>query len=87
MLESRTSIINNAYNLCKISNPLVESAKFLGLRFQDRHSWLPHIKIQKVKFNRAINCLKYLPHPTAGCKRQVLFSLYKTLVRSIVDNG
>ena len=74
-------------NLNNFRIPLVESTEFLSLHFQNRHSWLPHIKSIKVKCNRVINCLKYMSHPTTDCNQKVPLSLYKTLVRSILDYG
>ena len=43
--------------------PQVDSTRVLGLHFQSRHSWLPHIKIIRAKSLRALNILKYLSHP------------------------
>jgi len=48
--------------------PLLESVKFLVLRFQSNHSWILHIKIIKAKCYRAINILKSTPLQTLQSK-------------------
>jgi len=68
-------------------NPEFETTKVLGLWFQSRHSWLPHIKQLKAKCLRALNILKYLAHPITGCNRKVLLPLYQALILSILDYG
>ena len=69
------------------SIPRSDTVKVLGLRFHTRHSWIPHIKDIKAKCLRSINVLKYLAHPTTGCNRKVLLTLYNSLIRSILDYG
>ena len=61
--------------------------KVLGLLFQFRHSWLPHIKSTKVKCMQALNILVILTHPSHGCNRKILLPLYTTLTRAILDYG
>ena len=73
--------------VCGLPIPLLESEKFLGLRFQSNHSWTQPIKIIKVKCFRAINILKILAHPSKGCNRKTLLPLYQSLIRSILDYG
>jgi len=66
---------------------VAETIKVFGLRFNDRHSWLPHIKETKAKW-RAINVSEYLPHPLSlWMHRKVLPPLYQSPVCSILDYG
>jgi len=67
--------------------PQVDEIKVLGLLFQFRHSWLPHIKSTKAKCLRALNILKVLIHPPHGCNRKILLPLYTTLIHAILDYG
>ena len=63
------------------------SAKFLGLTFDTKFSWTPHIKILKAKCLNALNILKYLSHPQTGCSRKLLLQLYNSLIQSQLDYG
>ncbi|MEW6552626.1 MAG: ribonuclease H family protein [Campylobacterota bacterium] len=47
----------------------------------------PHIKLLRAKCLNSINILKYLAHPRTGCNRKLLLQLYKSLIRSQLDNG
>jgi len=62
------------------------STKFLGLTFDSKFSWTPHIKILKAKCLNALNILKYLSHPHTGCSRKLL-QPYNSLIRSQLDYG
>ena len=46
-----------------------------------------HLRELKAQSMKKLNLIKYLSHPTTGCSRGVLLSLYKSLVRSIFDYG
>jgi len=67
--------------------PQVEEIKVVGLLFQHRHSWLPHIKSTTAKCMRALNILRILTHSSHGCNRKILLPLYTTLIRAILDYG
>ena len=67
--------------------PVRDSAKLLGLIFDQKLTWLPHIKILKAKCSRALSVIKYLSHPSKGCNRKLLLQLYKSLIRSRLDYG
>ena len=61
--------------------------KFLGLTFDHKLSWTPHIKILKAKCVNTLKIIKYLSHPRIGCNRKLLLQLYKSLIRSQLDYG
>ena len=65
----------------------IATARFLGLHFHFRHSWVPYIKLIKAKCLRALNILKFLSLPKTGCNRNNLLNLYTSLVRAILDYG
>ena len=67
--------------------PHTRSTKFLGLIFDYRLSWIPHIKELKAKCQRSLNILKYVSHPATGCNRKILPSLYNALIQSRLDYG
>ena len=67
--------------------PVVEEAKFLGLLFDKKLSFIPHIKALKAKCLKALDVLKVLSNTNWGGDRSVLLNLYRSLVRSKLDYG
>jgi len=67
--------------------PVVEEAKFLGVIFDKKLSFIPHIKALKNKCMKAINLLRVLANTDWGADRKVLLRLYRSLVRSKLDYG
>ena len=62
--------------------PVVDDFKFLGIIFDRKLSFIPHIKYLK-----ALNLLKVLSHTNWGADRTVLLQLYRSLIRSKLDYG
>ena len=67
--------------------PVVQEAKFLGLLFDKKLSFIPHIKALKAKCLKALHILKVLSNTNWGGDRSVLLNLYRSLVRSKLDFG
>ena len=67
--------------------PVVEDVKFLGIIFDRKLSFIPHIKYLKAKCLKALNLLKVLSHTNWGADRTVLLQLYRSLIRSKLDYG
>ena len=67
--------------------PVVEESKFLGILFDRKLSFIPHIKYLKAKCLKALNLLKVLSHTSWGADRTTLLKLYGSLVRSKFDYG
>ena len=67
--------------------PVVEDFKFLGVIFDRKLSFIPHIKYLKTKCLKALNLLKVLSHTNWGADRTVLLQLYRSLIRSKLDYG
>ena len=67
--------------------PVVSEAKFLGVIFAKKLSFIPHIKYLKSKCLKALNLLKVLANTDLGGDRIVLLRLYRSLIRSKLDYG
>ena len=67
--------------------PVVDESKFLGILFDRKLSFIPHIKYLKAKCLKALNLLKVLSHTSWGADRTTLLKLYRSLVRSKLDYG
>ena len=63
--------------------PVVEESKFLGILFDRKLSFIPHIKYLKAKCLKALN----LSHISWGADQTTLLKLYRSLVRSKLDYG
>ena len=67
--------------------PVVEEAKVLGLLFDKKLTFIPHIKALNTKCLKALDVLKVLSNTSWGGDRSVLLNLYRSLVRSKLDHG
>lgn len=67
--------------------PIVASHKFLGLIFDQKLTWTPHIINLRSRSERALNLLKIVSSYDWGADRATLFLLYRSLVRSLLDYG
>ena len=66
---------------------VVEEAKFLGVIFDKRPAFMPHIGRLKAKCREALNLLRVVAHADWGADRGILLGLYRTIVRSELDYG
>ena len=63
---------------------VVEETKFLGVIFDRKLSFIPHVKKKALK---APNILKVIGNTEWGADRKVMLRLYRSLVRSKLDYG
>ena len=66
---------------------IVNKFKFLGLYFDSKLSFIPHLEYLKAKCHKALNLLKVVAHTDWGADRTVLLRLYRSLIRSKLDYG
>ena len=67
--------------------PVVEHSKFLGVIFDRKLSFIPHIRYVKAKCLKALNLMKVLSNTSWGADRSTLLYLYRSLIRSKLDYG
>ena len=67
--------------------PVVEQYKYLGIMFDRRLTFIPHIKYLKAKCHKAMQLLRVLAHTDWGADKTTLLKLYRSLVRSKLDYG
>ena len=65
----------------------VKEAKFLGLIWDTKVTFEPHIKYLKARCQKPLNILKVLSRTEWGADRTTLLKLYRSLVRSKLDYG
>ena len=61
--------------------------KFLGVIFDRKLSFIPHINYLKAKCHKALQLLRVVAHTDWGADKSTLLKLYKSLVRSKLDYG
>ena len=59
----------------------------VGVVFDRKLSFIPHIKQLKAKCQKALNLLRVVAHTDWGADRKVLLNLYRTKIRSKLDYG
>jgi len=67
--------------------PVVEQAKFLGLIFDRKLTFLPHLRYLRQKCMKALNVLQVLAHAKWGSDEATLLHLYRSLIRSKLEYG
>ena len=67
--------------------PVVDQTKFLGIIFDKKLSFKPHIQSVRAKCLRALNILKVVSRMDWGGDRTVLLKIYRSLIRSKLDYG
>jgi len=67
--------------------PVVEQTKFLGVIFDNKLTFLPHIRYLKEKCAKALNLLRVVAHTSREADQHTLLHLYRSLVRSKLDYG
>ena len=67
--------------------PVVEEVKFLGLIFDRKLSFLPHLRYLKNKCMKALNFIRVVAHTFWGADQHTFLHLYRSLVRSKLDYG
>ena len=61
--------------------------KFLGLIFDSKLTFVPHIKMLKTKCLKALDILKVVSSTDWGADKSILLNLYRSLVGSKLDYG
>ena len=67
--------------------PIVEETKFLGLIFDSKLTFIPHLKYLRKKCLQAINLLRVVGHFDWGADSSTLLKLYDSTIRSKLDYG
>ena len=73
--------------LDKTKIEVISEFKFLGIIFDRKLSFLPHITTLKKKCKKALNLLKVVARSEWGADGKLLLRLYRSLIRSKLDYG
>ncbi|GBM16438.1 putative RNA-directed DNA polymerase from transposon X-element [Araneus ventricosus] len=67
--------------------PFVNDIRFLGITFDRKLTFLPHVKLLRKKCEKSLNILKVLSTTTWGADRDSMIKIYKATVLSKIDYG
>ncbi|XP_067126783.1 uncharacterized protein [Centruroides vittatus] len=73
--------------LSGVKIPMVNEAKFLGVVFDHKLMFLPHLRNLKSRCLKALNLLKVLCCSSLGADKCSMLRIYRALVRSKLDYG
>ena len=73
--------MDQSYNINGTQIPIIGEVKFLGLIFDSKLSFIPHITSLKSICTRTLDLLNVLSNTTWGADRKVLLRLYRALIR------
>src|SRR5271157_6038968 len=62
-----------------------KTVKFLGLIFDTKLNWVHHIKYITKKCNKKLNLMRYVSGAHWGASKKALLTIYRTLIRSVID--
>ena len=65
----------------------MKETKFLGVIFDQKLSFIPHMKALKAKCLKALDIIKVVSNQEWGADKSVLLRLYRSLIRSKLDYG
>ena len=85
--RKRTQVLAPDLTLSGQKMKVSRQVKFLGIIFDDKLSFLPHIKHLKQACQSSLNVLKVVSNSDWGADKSTLLRLYRTLVRSKLDFG
>ena len=66
---------------------VVKEVKFLGVIFDNKLSFKPHIAMLKEKCSKALDIIKVVANTKWGADKNTLLHLYRSLIRSKLDYG
>ena len=67
--------------------PIVDHYKYVGIIFDHKLSFIPHIKYLRTKCNKTIQLLWTIAHTNWGGSKETLLKLYRSLIRSKLNDG
>ncbi|GBM52016.1 hypothetical protein AVEN_226011-1, partial [Araneus ventricosus] len=65
----------------------LDNYKFLGIVFDKRLTFLPHIASIRKRCLRSLNILRTLSNTSWGADRSCLLHVYRSIIRSMIDYG
>jgi hypothetical protein len=75
------------FKINELMIPNKETIQILGITFEKKLSWIPHLQLIKKGTSQRTNIIKILAHTTWGSKSKLLIQLHKALIRLKLKYG
>ena len=85
--SKRAAVMKPELQINDSAIPVVETAKFLGLHWDSKLNWVPHMTQLKNSCHKALNLLRTLSSTEWGADQDILMRTYKLIVRPKLDYG
>ncbi|GBM34961.1 hypothetical protein AVEN_240335-1 [Araneus ventricosus] len=79
--------LDPAIHIQNIAIPIVNDIRFLGVIFDRKLTFIPHILHLRKKCERSLNILKVLPKTSWGADRTSLLRIHQAVIISRIDYG
>ncbi|GBM17941.1 hypothetical protein AVEN_111090-1 [Araneus ventricosus] len=80
-------LLDPVIHIQNIPIPVVDNIRFLGVIFDRKLTFLPHILHLRKKCERSLNILKVLSKTSWGADRTSLLRIYQAVILSRIDYG
>ncbi|GBN58402.1 hypothetical protein AVEN_95897-1 [Araneus ventricosus] len=85
--RKRTLHLDPVIHIQNVAIPVVDDIRFLGVIFDRKLTFLPHILHLRKKCERSFNILKVLSKTSWGADRTSLLRIYQAVILSLIDYG
>ncbi|GBL98430.1 hypothetical protein AVEN_187759-1 [Araneus ventricosus] len=79
--------LDPVFHVQNVAIPVVDDIRFLGVIFDRKLAFLPHILHLRKKYERSLNILKVLSKTSWGADRTSLLRIYQAVILSRIDYG
>ena len=70
-----------------VAVPIQQQAKFLGVTYDSRLTWKPHVSNVVDRTKSACNLMRSVSGQSWGASKKALLTIYRALIRSRLDYG
>jgi len=84
--KKKNNLLHHIY-INNIPTTYTDNIRILGMIFDSKFSWTPHLKRLKINCNTKMKIIKTLSHLTWGADKESLLLIYKALILSRIDYG
>lgn len=84
--KKKNNLLHHIY-INNVPTTYTDNIRILGMIFDSKFSWTPHLKRLKINCNTKMKIIKTLSHLTWGADKDSLLLIYKALILSRIDYG
>jgi hypothetical protein len=85
--QKQKIVINKPLTIKGVTLKMEKKVKFLGMIFDNKLTWTEHVEYTMTKCNKRLNLMRSLTGTDWGASKKSLLTIYKVLIRSLLDYG